>query len=66
MSMLQLFIITVISLGLLIFVVFGALFYYRKQVAHELANNRLIATVNPEYVSTGEYPSSPTSHCIPG
>lgn len=53
--MLQLFIITVVSLGLLTVVVFGALFYYRKQVAQEVAANRLIATVNPEYVSTGKY-----------
>ncbi|XP_046662039.1 insulin-like peptide receptor isoform X2 [Homalodisca vitripennis] len=51
-TMLQMLIITIAIVILLVGLVFLALVYHRKQMAQEVANSRLIASVNPEYVST--------------
>uniref|UniRef100_A0A1B6KAQ3 Tyrosine-protein kinase receptor n=1 Tax=Graphocephala atropunctata TaxID=36148 RepID=A0A1B6KAQ3_9HEMI len=51
-SMLQLLIIIIICVVLLVALGFLLFVYHRKQMAQEVANSRLIASVNPEYVST--------------
>lgn len=53
MTITTLMILTILGLMLLVALVFGVLYYHRKQMQQEVANKRLIATINPEYVSTG-------------